>query len=89
MKTKAELSALKSEVNTLNKKLAELNEEELVQVTGGGKYIGFVDSDDYEHKETYKYASASAREDYVHPPIRGSGGGGAGGGSGAAMTGQS
>ena len=36
MKTKEELNALKEEVETLNKKLRELNEEELVQVTGGG-----------------------------------------------------
>ena len=36
MKTKEELNALKEEVTALSKKLAELNEEELVQVTGGG-----------------------------------------------------
>ena len=35
MKTKEELSALKKEVETLNKKLAELSEEELAQVSGG------------------------------------------------------
>lgn len=35
MKTKEELNALKEEVVTLNKKLAELTEEELLQVTGG------------------------------------------------------
>lgn len=35
MKTKEELNALKSEVNDLNKKLAELTEEELREVTGG------------------------------------------------------
>ena len=35
MKTKEELNALKKEVETLNKKLAELNEEELEQVVGG------------------------------------------------------
>ena len=35
MKTKEELSALKEEVETLNKKLAELSEEELEQVSGG------------------------------------------------------
>ena len=35
MKTKEELNALKEEVETLNKKLAELTEEELVQVAGG------------------------------------------------------
>ena len=35
MKTKEELNAIKNEIDTLNKKLAELNEEELAQVTGG------------------------------------------------------
>ena len=35
MKTKEELNALKEEVETLNKKLAELSEEELAQVCGG------------------------------------------------------
>ena len=38
MKTKEELNALKNEVEALNKKLAELNEEELVQVAGGREY---------------------------------------------------
>ena len=36
MKTKEELNALKEEVKTMNKKLAELSEEELAQVTGSG-----------------------------------------------------
>ena len=35
MKTKEELNALKQEVEALNKKLAELSEEELAQVSGG------------------------------------------------------
>ena len=35
-KTQEELNALKEEVETLNKKLKELTEEELNQVTGGG-----------------------------------------------------
>ena len=35
MKTKEELSALKNEVESLNKKLSELNDEELAQVVGG------------------------------------------------------
>ena len=35
MKTKEELNALKEEVAALNKKLAELTEDELTQVTGG------------------------------------------------------
>ena len=34
-KTKEELNTLKEEVETLNKKLAELTEEELAQVSGG------------------------------------------------------
>ena len=35
MKTKEELNALKKEVESLKKKLAELTEEELEQVSGG------------------------------------------------------
>ena len=35
MKTPEELNALKNEVETLNKKLAELSDEELSQVAGG------------------------------------------------------
>ena len=35
MKTQEELNSLKEEVEILNKKLAELTEEELAQVTGG------------------------------------------------------
>ena len=34
-KTKEELNAIKEEIETLNKKLHELTEEELAQVTGG------------------------------------------------------
>ncbi len=39
MKTKEELNALKSEVETLNGKLAELSEDELKQVVGGMKVV--------------------------------------------------
>ena len=35
MKTKEELNTLKEEVDILNKKLAELTEDELKQVSGG------------------------------------------------------
>ena len=35
MKTKEELDALKEEVETVSKKLAELTEEEIAQVNGG------------------------------------------------------
>ena len=37
MKTQKELNELKEEIKTLNAKLAELNEEELEQVSGGRK----------------------------------------------------
>ena len=37
MKTQEELNALKEEVETLNKKLAELTEEEFTQVRGGNR----------------------------------------------------
>ena len=40
MKSKEELNALKEEVETLNKKLHELTDEELAQVSGGGLRIG-------------------------------------------------
>ena len=45
MKTKEELNALKEEVETLNKKLAELTEEELAQVSGGAIEIICSDGD--------------------------------------------
>ena len=35
MKTKEELNALKEEVETMNKKLAELTDDEMKQVIGG------------------------------------------------------
>ena len=38
MKTKEELNALKNEVEALNKKLAELSEDELLAVTGGNSW---------------------------------------------------
>ena len=45
MKTKDELNTLTEDVETLNKKLAELTEEELAQVSGGDH----VCSDDSGH----------------------------------------
>ena len=39
MKTNEELKALRNEVDALNKKLAELNEDELAQVSGGRCFI--------------------------------------------------
>ena len=40
MKTKEELNAIKAEVETLSKKLLELTEEELIQVTAGAAEEG-------------------------------------------------
>ena len=55
MKTKEELKEIKEEVEALNKKLAELTEEELAQVSGGAaggvklfsfeKGFGFIDAE--------------------------------------------
>ena len=47
MKSKKELNALKEEVEALNKKLAELTEEELAQVSSGVEPVG-IESDDPE-----------------------------------------
>ena len=41
MRTPEELTALKEEVETMNKKLAELTDEELTQVSGGDIEITF------------------------------------------------
>ncbi len=55
MKTKEELNALKEEVEALNKKLCELTEEELSQVTGGvGNEDTVSDSGDHS-KEIHIY----------------------------------
>ena len=57
MKTQEELNAIKEDIEYLNKKLAELTEEELAQVTGGAtgdlkpysieKGFGFIESQTY------------------------------------------
>ena len=47
MKTQKELNTIKEEVKTLNKKLVELNDDELTQVTGGvGHYFIYYTIDD-------------------------------------------
>ena len=47
-KTKEELNALKEEVETVSKKLHELTEEELAQVSGGGEEGDIVFQFEYE-----------------------------------------
>lgn len=39
MKTEKELKELKEQLDTVNAKLYELSDEELIQVTGGGRPI--------------------------------------------------
>ena len=54
MKTKEELKVLKEEVETMSKKLAELSEEELEQVSGGiprGKIRLFAE----KYKSTFSF----------------------------------
>ena len=46
MKTKEELNALKEEVETVNKKLHELTDEELAQVVGGTENNSTIVKDD-------------------------------------------
>ena len=55
MKTKEELATLKDEVETLNKKLAELTEEELAQVCGGAYIQDIYDQVTYDLYYPGKY----------------------------------
>ena len=78
MKTKEELKALKKEVEIPNKKLAELNEEELSQVSGG------LDRSLDIHTITKNDIDRGGLD--LGSGGGGGGAGGAGGGSGAAMS---
>ena len=49
MKTEEELNALKEEVETLNRKLHELTEEELAEVSGGRYIQDLVDNYQYAY----------------------------------------
>lgn len=53
MKTKEELDALKEEVAILNKKLNELTDEELAQVSGGARepHVGPVLDGSHDYKK--------------------------------------
>ena len=54
MKTKEELKELKENYEAINKKLAELSADELLQVTGGAGWLdGFTTSSDDELCCTY------------------------------------
>ena len=66
MKTKEELNALKEEVETVGKKLTELTEEELEQVTGGetegmrdyGVLVGHCPNCRFELRAIYDHATS-------------------------------
>ena len=58
MKTKEELNALKEEVEALNKKLAELTEEEFTQVSGGIELPGIRNADQL-HESKFPYIKPS------------------------------
>ena len=53
MKTKEELNALRNEVEALNRKLAQLTEEELAQVVGGVRERDEGLSDDLCHRRLH------------------------------------
>ena len=70
MKTAEELNALKEEVETLNKKLAELTDEELSQVSGGaapnkpGIYQKHVSGRENFHTKGREEAIKRRKEEY-------------------------
>ena len=49
MKTQEELNAIKAEIEALNKKLNELSDEELEQVSGGTDPFGQSDEAELNH----------------------------------------
>ncbi len=61
MKTKEELNALKEEVEAMNKKLAELTEDELRLVVGGTEVEFFFD-DQSGDKEFHLYDGTVERD---------------------------
>ena len=51
MKTKEELNALKEEVETVSRKLHELTDEELEQVTGGNGVLVYENNSDSSYRK--------------------------------------
>ena len=84
MKTKEELNALKEEVENLNKKLAELSEEELAEVVGGTSFVGGLVGITEGGTINNCYNTGGITGNSIGSGGSG-GGGGTGGGSGAAM----
>ena len=64
MKTKEELNAMKEEAETVSKKLHELTEDELKQVSGGGKLvITYIDENGQERSYTSALSQRSVNVD--------------------------
>ena len=66
MKTKEELNALKEEVEALNKKLAELSEEELAQVVGGYDMPSIREDEKYVMQEFVRPENEKQYEIHVY-----------------------
>ena len=74
MKTKEELTALKEEAETLSRKLAELTEDELKQVTGGWGFqeyeVFLSESKNGEgEKQGYNVAFSPTLRDFLDRPL--------------------
>ena len=61
MKTAEEINALKEEVEALNKKLADLTDEEMAQVAGGWTYWMPKEGADSQGKWPYSKEGADSR----------------------------
>ena len=61
MKTKEELNALKEEAETVSRKLSELTDEELAQVTGGIFYRGHYSVQEKPFTTAYRAPSRNPR----------------------------
>ena len=68
MKTPEELNALKEEYKTLNKKLAELNEDELKLVIGGSDFSQYFDiKDAFGQYKFHIYNGKTDRNGFMQP----------------------
>ena len=65
MKTKEELNALKEEVETVSRKLHELTDDELAQVTGGQYYSGTTYGDGITYGSGITYDNAYPPDYYT------------------------
>ncbi len=59
MKTQEELEQIKEEYKNLNKKLAELTEDELLQVVGGGPYGIREENSEESHRSFWPFCDGN------------------------------